>query len=174
MKKMARPRYLLSILVIISLVSIGCAGLIKIEVDADADKSASEIRSIQLREIAGGYQTTFRAVMDVLQDMGFTIVQTNMETGHLVAIKKIPVKVRIGFLPGSREHRTYIPQESTVTMEKWGEEVTRVRINTDLGTVEGGVHLNPADRAKYLKPEKFYEKFFANLKEAVLLRKERI
>ncbi|HEB73146.1 MAG TPA: hypothetical protein ENI77_11095 [Nitrospirae bacterium] len=171
---MARLCNLSAVLLIISFTNIGCLGMFKVNVAADDDKSALEIRSVQLRDIEGEYKTTFRAVMDVLQDMGFTIVQTNMETGHVVAIKKILITVTIRLLFSTRQHKTFVPQEATVTMEKWGEGVTRVRVNTDLGKVEGGVHLNAADRAKYLDPEKFYEEFFANLRKAVFLRKEKI
>jgi len=171
---MERSHYLWSFLIIFSLANIGCFGMFKVNVAADDDKSALEIRSVQLREIEGEYKTTFRSVMDILQDMGFTIVQTNMETGHIVAVKKILITVTIRLLFSTRQHKTYIPQEATVTMEKWGEGVTRVRVNTDLGKVEGGIHLTAADRAKHLKPEKFYEEFFANLRKAVFLRKEKI
>jgi len=144
-------------------------------VDAESDKSALEKRSIQVKEIDGSYNMTFRSAMDVLQDMGFTIAQTNMETGHLVGIKKIPVTTTTGNVWSKQQMKTYIPQESTVTMEKWGDGTTRVRVVTDLGKTEGFTpNLSEADKARYLQPDKFYEEFFANLSKAVFLRKEKI
>jgi len=62
-------------------------------VDKEGDKSALETRAVQLKDVDGDYKMIFRAAMDVLQDMGFTIAQTDMETGHLVAIKKIPITI---------------------------------------------------------------------------------
>jgi len=179
-----------SVLFIYSVFSTGCAALPLVvgaagtvlnkettgsKVDTETDQSTLEMRSVQLREIDSEYKITFRAAMDVLQDMGFTIAQTNMETGHVIGIKKIPVTTTTGSLLSSRQNKTYIPQESTVTMEGWGKGVTRVRVNTDLGKTEGGsVDLSTADKARYLEPDKFYEEFFANLSKAVFLRKEKI
>jgi len=145
-------------------------------VDPEADQSALEKRSIQLKEIDAKYKLTFRAVMDVLQDMGFTIEVTNFETGHIIGIKKIPITTTTtNFLLGKNKTKTYIPQESTVTMEEWSKHVTRVRVNTDLGKTDGGsINLNSVDKARYLEPDKFYEEFFANLSKAIFLRKEKI
>jgi len=179
------------LLVIFPLVITGCAEAVSLaanavssqmnkittesNVDDEGDKSVLETRAVQLREIDGGYDMTFRAAMDVLQDMGFTIDQTNMETGHLVAIKKIPITTTTGNMWSKQQMKTYIPQEATITMEKWGKGTTRLRITTDLGKTEGGsVNLSSADKARYLQPDKFYEEFFANLRKAVFLRKEKI
>lgn len=147
----------------------------KSKVDEKADTSTLETRAIQLKEIDAGYDMTFRAAMDVLQDMGFTISQTDMETGHLVGVKKIPITTTVGNVWSKQEMQTYIPQESTVTMEKWKKGSTRVRVVTDLGKSEGAaVNLSASDKEKYLQPDKFYEEFFARLNKAVFLRKEKI
>jgi len=148
----------------------------KTTVDTEEGKSALETRSIQLKEIDGDYKMTFRSTLDVLQDMGFTIAQTNLDTGHIVGIKKIPVTTNIKTsLFTSQQHKSFIPQEATVTLERWREGTTRVRVTTDLGKTEGfTINLSSADKARYLQPEKFYEEFFANLSKAVFLRKEKI
>lgn len=145
----------------------------KTMVDVEGDKSALETRSVQLREIDGEYKMTYRAAIDVLQDMGFSISGTNMETGHLAAVKKIPTTTTTKGFFSAQESKSFIPQEATVTMEPWGKGQTRVRVNTDLGKTEGSaMNLSETDKARYLQPEKFYEEFFANVSKAVFLRKE--
>lgn len=148
----------------------------KTTVDVEGDKSALEIRSIQLKEIDGEYKMTFRSVMDVLQDMGFTINDTNMETGHISAIKKIPVTTAMrGLFSSTQKQKSFIPQEASITMEEWGKGKSRVRVNTDLGKTEGSaMRLSESDKATYLQPEKFYEEFFAKLGKAVFLRQEKL
>ncbi len=148
----------------------------KSEIDPEADESALQTRATQVKEIGGDYKMTFRAAMDVLQDMGFTIAETNLETGHLVGIKKISVTTtRSTSIITSEKSKSFIPQEATLTMEQWGKGLTRVRVNTDLGKTEGfTMNLSQADKVRYLQPDKFYEEFFANLDKAVFLRKEKI
>jgi len=70
------------------------------KIKEEDQKSAIEARSAQTKEVKAEYKMAFRSAMDVLQDLGFSIYTTDLDTGHRVAHKKIPVEISTSSLGG--------------------------------------------------------------------------
>lgn len=153
----------------------------KTEVVAEDEVSATQSRANQSKQIDAAYKTTYRAIMDVLQDKGFTVDSTNYDTGLITASKKIPVKTTVssGFsLYGKAKtnFKSFIYQKTTVTSEEWGKESSKVRVVTDidegLSVGFGGGSISAVDKAKYLDKDNFYQDFFSSLDKSIFIRRQ--
>jgi hypothetical protein len=151
------------------------------EVMAEGDASAMQSRATQSKQIDATYKTSYKAIMDVLQDKGFTVDSTDYNTGLITASKKIPIRTTTSsqfglFNKSKTSFRSFIYQKTTVTTEEWGKDSSRVRVLTDLdeGPGMGGNPMSATDKAKYLDKDNFYQDFFASLDKAIFIRRQNL
>ena len=139
--------------------------------------SPLETRSMQTREYpTGDTHLVMKALLNVLQDEGFTTKNAVPELGLITAVKETDIErngvaVFAGFLAGPEgvwEKNAAI--EATANVSEFGKD-TRVRLSfrrkvySNHGTVM---------QIEDLRDPQYYQDFFAKVDKGVFLQKERI
>lgn len=136
---------------------VGCAAPPK-------EKTSLEIQAIQSREFEAGKRTVFNATLSVFQDMGFTIVSADFDTGFIST--KSPTKARDIFLGGKEMRHS----KATAFIEEISQGKTRARVNFVHETLESNEGTQKNEDLADMDPA-IYEKTFSKIQEAVFIRK---
>lgn len=127
-----------------------------------------ERSQMRTKTIEADYDTTFRSLMTTLEDQGYTIENTDMQTGLIKAsIEKSATDNWDKYLLGRTGIDTY---EVSSTVTKINKNSTRVRINirekTDIST-STQYGSNNTRTASEIDDPMIYQNLFNNLKTAI-------
>lgn len=139
------------------LLAVGCATVPKM--------SPMQFRHISTRLIEGRYDNVFRSAMTVLQDNGYIIKQTNMDTGLITAEvnREISSVFQVLQVIGSKQQQirnkgTLV--EASAVVSKISDTNTEVRITIQerTYTASGGT-----SRVRQLRDATIYKKLFDDI-----------
>lgn len=138
-----------------------------------AKKTSLQIQSFQAKSFEADKTTTFRSVLSVLQDLGYVVGSASLETGFITAESPIQMDKSAGamfaaVLGGVRtEGRTAV----TASVEEFGKDTTRVRLNFVDKQQRSGARGQRAADEKPIEDVKIYENSFEKISEAIFIRK---
>lgn len=135
----------------------GCATPVK-------EKTSLEIQAIQSREFEATKRTSFNATVSVFQDMGFTVVSADFDTGFIST--KSPTKAEDVFLGGNEMKHS----KATAFVEESKPGRSRIRINFVHETLESNEGTERSEDIADLDPA-LYEKTFSRIQESIFIRK---
>ena len=158
--------------IMIVLFSYGCA-----PTETIPEKTQLQIRELQTRT----YQTddvkmVLKAMLNVLQDDGYIVKNTNTDLGFLSATKEIDIENRgeallSTFLLGNQASwKKNALIEATANVSSFNKEC-RVRVNFQVKVMDnkGGVReVKPIDDVKH------YEDFFSKVDKGIFIQKENL
>jgi hypothetical protein len=127
------------------------------------EKTSLEIQAIQSREFEADKRTSFNSTVSVFQDMGFTIVSADYDTGFIST--KSPTKARDVFLGGNEMKSS----KATAFVEEIGPNKSSVRINFVHETAESNEGTQKNEDLADLDPS-IYERTFSKIQEAIFIR----
>ena len=100
---------------------------------ATTGMSTMQKRTIETRELAADYKTSFRAVMTVLQDNGYIIKNAQMDAGLITAEKNIEAgageQILETLFVGADKAIKGRVYEVSLTLEEWSPELTKARVS---------------------------------------------
>jgi len=136
---------------------VGCAS-------APKEKTSLEIQAIQSREYETSKRTSFNATVSVFQDLGFTVVSADYDTGFIST--KSPTKARDVFLGGNEMKHS----KATAFVEEIKSGRSRIRINFVHETLESNEGTEKNQDFADLDPA-LYEQTFSKIQESIFIRK---
>lgn len=165
--------YALSYLFLPLMLAAGCTNTPKV----DPLKTQLQIRAFQTRVYSeSDHKMVLKAMINVLQDMGFIIQNANTELGLLTATKEVDVEDKgqalwSTFWSGyyARYSKSSII-ECTANVNVFGEQ-TRVRANFRHKILDNHGAVSTINQ---IEEEAFYQDFFAKVDKAIFLQKENL
>ncbi len=135
-------------------------------------KTSLEIQAVQAKSFEADKTTTFRAVLSVLQDLGYVVGSASMETGFITA--ESPTKqdksggaAFAAILGGVRtEGKTAV----TASIEEFGKISTRVRLNFVDKKQRSGAYGRRATDEAPIEDALIYNSAFEKISEAIFIR----
>lgn len=125
-----------------------------------------EIQAIQQREFEADKPTVFASVMDVLQDLGFTIASADLNTGFITAASPV-TNTEWNLWWGRSTGNTRL----TVFIESLANGRTRARLNFVSTRNRLGWSYTMEHREKAIFDPQPYAKVFEKISEALFVRK---
>jgi len=145
----------LFLFVFLSVLFFGCA--------AGPQLSQMQIRQLTTKMIDGNYENVFRATMTILQDQGYVIKNTDMNSGLIVA--NVDRETSGGsqfaqalFLGKITDKNTVV--EVSATINKLNDKTQELRLNIQETNYTGGGGKN---NIKQIHDEKVYQKLFNDI-----------
>lgn len=158
---------------VIAVVIIGCASN-----DSPGKRTPSQLeqRSFQTREFdTPDTRLVMKAMINVLQDMGFQISNADADLGLLTAAKWANVDHSKKEIKKARKEQRALSKsvvlEATANVSAYGSRQSRVRVNIlerildDNGAILGITQINDA---------RVYQRFFAEVDKGIFLQQEGI
>jgi hypothetical protein len=135
-------------------------------------KTSLEIQAFQSRNFEADKATSFKAVLSVLQDLGYVVQAASLDTGVITA--QSPNKqdtsgsaFAAAFFNGVRtEGRVYV----TASVEDMNAKLTRVRLNFVDKKFRSGAYGQQATDEAPIHDAKVYEGAFEKISEAIFIR----
>jgi PBP1b-binding outer membrane lipoprotein LpoB len=157
-------------LITLSLIAIfltGCAAT-----SSKPTKTSLEIQAIQARNFEADKPTSFKAVLSVLQDLGYVVQAANLDTGVITA--QSPTQQDTSgsatfaaiFNKVRTEGRVYV----TASVEDMNAKLSRVRLNFVDKKFRSAVGGQQATDEKAIQDPKVYEAAFEKISEAIFIR----
>jgi hypothetical protein len=123
---------------------------------------------MQQKEFDADKTAVFGSVVDVLQDLGFTIDSADLATGLITAesatVNKTSFWDALGEAAGSGNTR------ATAFIETMPDKLTRVRLNFLATKTTSGLYGQGAREDTPILDERLYERMFARIDQAVIVR----
>lgn len=153
-----------------------CAGSCLSDAPPPPQPSQLEMRGFQTRE----YDTldskmVMKAVLNVLQDMGFIVNSADTELGLLTASKWTNVEHTKKEIREAKKKETPLSKsvvlECTANISEYAAAQTRVRVNFQQRVLDAAgatMHASPINDAK------FYQTFFSQVDKGIFLQQEQI
>ena len=141
-------------------------------------KSTLEKRAIQTREYeTDDVKMVMKAAMNVLQDEGFMLSNTELELGFITAKKHLNISsgsqvFSIMFAVHDTKRRSYNKTkvvEANIQVSKRGKKLVRMRVTFQELTLntEGAI-----TNVKHIKNASFYKTFFMKIDKGIFIEKE--
>lgn len=145
----------LFLIVLLSVILFGCA--------AGPQLSQMQIRQLTTKTIDGAYDDVFRATMTILQDQGYVIKNTDMNSGLIVA--NVDRETSGGsqfaqalFLGKITDKNTVV--EVSATVNKLNDKTQELRLNIQETNYSGEGGIN---NIKQIYDEQVYQKLFNDI-----------
>lgn len=149
----------LCLMLVILLALAGCETMPK------PTKSALELQSIQAKEFETSKKIAFAAVLSVFQDVGYTVLSANLDTGLITA--KSPTKAGFQLFVG----QTMEDIKATAFVEEIVVNRTKVRINlVNSKETSSGRGMKGGSEIPIETPE-IYQDIFAKIQQGIFVRK---
>ena len=136
------------------------------------EKTSLEIQAIQARNFDADKSTVFKAVLSVLQDLGYVVSSASLETGFITA--ESPTKkddsgsaVAAALFGGVR---TELKTAVTASVEDMSVKTTRVRLNFVNKKFRSAQRGQQASDDSPVNDPKIYENAYEKIGEAVFIR----
>lgn len=143
-------------------------------------KTQLEIREFQTRDFdTGETKLVMKAILNVLQDEGFTIKNADSQLGFLAATKEVDLgggptfNWNWGSSKGSSEPARWDKIrviDATANISEYGKQ-TRVRVSFQQKVLD---NLGAVTHAKPIDDAKFYQDFFSKVDKGFFLQKEKL
>ncbi len=141
------------------LVVTGCETMPK------STKTALELQSIQAKEYETSKKVAFAAVLSVFQDVGYTVLSANLDTGLITA--KSPTKAGFQLFVG----QTMQDIKATAYIEEIVVNRTKVRISlVNSKETSSGYGMKGGYETPIETPET-YQDIFARVQQSIFVRK---
>lgn len=147
-------------LMLVALLAVtGCGAMQK------PTKSALELQSIQAKEFEASKKIAFAAVLSVFQDVGYTVLSANLDTGLITA--KSPTKSGFQLFVG----QTMEDIKATAFVEEIIVNRTKVRINLVNSKETSSGHGMKGGRETPIETPEIYQDIFAKIQQGIFVRK---
>ncbi|MDR0742638.1 MAG: hypothetical protein LBE98_04215 [Puniceicoccales bacterium] len=129
-----------------------------------------EIQSIQTREFDVPYKIAFASVVDVFQDLGFTIQSSDFTTGLIIA-RGNTANQSVGLLGAMSEVRgKTVWNVGTAHLEELGNEKVSIRVSFVTNTKVMFEYGASNESSKAILDGEFYAKFFEKIDKSIFVR----
>jgi hypothetical protein len=141
-----------------------------------APPSQLELRSFQTREFdTPDTRLVMKAMINVLQDMGFQIQSADADLGLLTASKWANIEHTKKEIKKARKNDRVLSKslvlEATANISDFGNAQSRVRVNILERTLDGS---GATMAVAHIDDARFYQQFFAAVDRGVFLQQEEI
>lgn len=128
-----------------------------------------QLQAIQQKEFEAAKPVVFSSVMDVFQDLGYSVGTASVETGFITAESATTNKTSIWEALG--EMRSSGNTRATAFIEQMPSGMTRVRLNfVSTKSLSGGYGMN-SRQDKPIQDPVVYQRAFEKVDEALFVRK---
>jgi hypothetical protein len=128
-----------------------------------------QLQAIQMKEFDAPKSSLFSSVMDVFQDLGYTIVSADVNTGFITAesatTNKTSIWDALGYASGSGNTR------ATAFIEQMPSAMTRVRLNFVSTKTTSMTYGQSTRQDKPIQDPVVYQRAFEKVDEALFVRK---
>ena len=163
-------QFSVAVLAVFPLLNFGCAS----DEPTPSQPSQLEMRSFQTREFdAKDPKVVMKAVLNVLQDMGFIVNSADTDLGLLTASKWTNVEHTKKELKEAKKKETALSKsvvlDCTANISAFGKSQTRVRVNFQQRILDAAGATMQADA---IIDAKFYQTFFTAVDKGIFLQQE--
>ena len=150
--------------------SIGCVSARKPE----QPKTVLEKRAVQTREYeTGDFKMVMKAIINVLQDEGFMVSNTELDLGLITAKKHLNIKSNVFSIVFLRDNNeTYNKTnviECNIQVSQRGKELTRVRVTFQQTILNNNGSIS---NVNHINNPSFYQTFFGKIDKGIFIEKE--
>jgi hypothetical protein len=152
---------------LLSFVLVGCQTTEPVQ-----KKTSLEIQAVQAKVFEHDKALVFKAVLSVLQDVGYVVQAANLDTGIVTAQSptKQDTSGSAAFAAALSGVRSEVRALSTVTIEDIRKDQTKVRINIVAQRFRSARSGQQATDEVVIQDPQQYARFFERLDEAIFIR----
>lgn len=127
-----------------------------------------QLQAIQMKEFDAQKAPVFSSVMDVFQDLGYTVASADMNTGFITA--ESATTNRTSFLEALAEMSSSGNTRATAFIEQMPSGMTRVRLNFVSTKSMSGAYGRNVRQDKPIQDAVVYQRAFEKVDEALFVR----
>jgi len=120
--------------------------------------SELEVRNLEEKVFEGNYDNAYKATLQVLQDKGFIIENTDFAAGTIKAATEKPVRTMMGGLT--------FRHVASITVEQFGKNTVKERISLFLEAAQNSRFLT----AERERDPKYIQDFYAAIQKEIFVR----
>jgi hypothetical protein len=142
----------IALLLVSTLFIIGC--------NKKAELTSLQRRQLEARDLQGNYENAYKATLEVLQDYGYVIENTDHASGVIHG--------KTGVKSGSGGKMSWL--EATATIEQFGDDIVKERLSLlkKEKTSSGSGRLR--EKSESVEDPEFFAKIFDDIQKEIFIR----